>query len=72
MTFGSRPEAAGFLIETAGHVVAERRRLQTEGRWTDLQADLSVLVAEEDRGRSGSPVLELEYLVTVARPTRAA
>jgi SAM-dependent methyltransferase len=72
MTFGSRTEAAGFLIETAGHVVAERRRLQTEGRWADLQADVSVLVAEEDRGRSGSPVLELEYLVTVARPARAA
>jgi SAM-dependent methyltransferase len=69
MAFDGRHAAAGFLVATAGHVVAERRRLQAEGRRADLQADLSVLVAERDRGRPGAgAVLELEYLVALARP----
>jgi SAM-dependent methyltransferase len=65
--FDSRHEAAHFLIDTAGHLVAERRRLVAEGRWTDLLADLSVLVAESDGGYSGRAVLDCEYLLTVAR-----
>src|SRR5262249_42540239 len=65
--FDSRYDAAHFLIDTAGHVVSERRRLQGEGRWTDLLADLSVLIAEEDRGRGSRAVLDCEYLLTVAR-----
>jgi SAM-dependent methyltransferase len=65
--FDSRHEAAHFLVDTAGHVVAERRRLQTEGQWTDLLADLSLLIAESDGGYQSRAVLDCEYLLTVAR-----
>jgi SAM-dependent methyltransferase len=69
MRFDSRHDAVGFLIGTAGHVLAERRRLQSESQWADLQADLSVLVAEQDRsGFADGATLELEYLLTHARP----
>jgi hypothetical protein len=70
LTFDGRHAASEFLIATAGHVIAERRRLQGEGRWADLLADLSVFVAEQDRGAAGrgGATLELEYLVSLARP----
>jgi ubiquinone/menaquinone biosynthesis C-methylase UbiE len=69
LRLGGRREAAEFLVATAGHVVSERRRLQAEGRWPDLLADLSVLVAEQDRGGAGGEaVIELEYLLTKALP----
>ncbi len=67
LEFDSRHDAAHFLVDTAGHVVSERRRLQAEGRWTDLLADVSVLVAEEDRGRAGRAVLECEFLLSLAQ-----
>jgi SAM-dependent methyltransferase len=34
-----------FLIDTAGHVLAERERLEREGRWQDLRRDLEALIA---------------------------
>jgi SAM-dependent methyltransferase len=46
-----------FLIDTAGHVLAERERLQSEGRWEDLRRDLETLIA-------GARQVELEYLLT--------
>jgi SAM-dependent methyltransferase len=33
-----------FLIDTAGHVLAERERLEQEGRWQDLRRDLEAVV----------------------------
>ncbi len=70
LTFDGRHAAGEFLVATAGHVIAERRRLQGGGRWTDLLADVSVFVAEQDRGAAGrgGATLELEYLVSLARP----
>jgi SAM-dependent methyltransferase len=69
LKFDSRHDAVGFLVGSAGHVIAERRRLQAEGRWPDLLADLSVLVAEQDVSRNGDrTTLELEYLLARARP----
>jgi SAM-dependent methyltransferase len=44
-----------FLVDTAGHVLAERERLQSEGRWEDLRRDLRALLGD-------APEVELEYL----------
>jgi SAM-dependent methyltransferase len=50
---------ADFLVATAGHVLAERERLEAEGRWQALRGDVSELIA---RG------LPAEYLLaTVSR-----
>jgi SAM-dependent methyltransferase len=57
-TLAMRPDA-DFLIDTAGHVLAERERLEHEGRWQDLRRDLEALVA------SAPPA---EYLLALARP----
>ena len=46
-----------FLIDTAGHVLAERDRLESEGRWQTLRDDLEALVEH------GPP---LEYLLALA------
>jgi SAM-dependent methyltransferase len=54
--------ATDFLIRTAGHVLAERPRLQDEGRWRDLRANLRELVTARSSGRQ----LDLEYLVVLA------
>jgi SAM-dependent methyltransferase len=47
-----------FLIETAGHVLAERERLEDEGRWQALRDDLQALV-------DANP--PAEYLLAAAR-----
>jgi SAM-dependent methyltransferase len=47
-----------FLIDTAGHVLAERERLEHEGRWQDLRRDLEALIA------AGTAA---EYLVALGR-----
>jgi SAM-dependent methyltransferase len=47
---------ADFLIDTAGHVLAEKERLEDEGRWQALREDLRQLVGDR-------PEVELEYLL---------
>jgi SAM-dependent methyltransferase len=47
-----------FLINTAGHVLAERERLEREGRWQALRDDLQGFVEQG---------LPLEYLLASAR-----
>jgi SAM-dependent methyltransferase len=49
-----------FLIDTAGHVLAERERLEAEGRWHDLRRDLEALIGNATQ-------VELEYLLALAR-----
>jgi SAM-dependent methyltransferase len=49
-----------FFIDTAGHVLAERERLEAEGRWQDLRRDLAKLTG--DGGQ-----VELEYLLALTR-----
>ncbi|ADB52622.1 class I SAM-dependent methyltransferase [Conexibacter woesei] len=71
LDFSSRMEAVGFLVATAGHVLAERERLTSEGRWSALLAGLGGLVAERDRGADaaeGGVSLPLDYLLAFARP----
>lgn len=67
LTFASRAEAVGFLVATAGHVVAERPRLEAEGRWPTLLAALASHIARHDTGAGGAVRLRCDYLLTTAR-----
>jgi SAM-dependent methyltransferase len=59
LAFATPDDAVAFLIDTAGHVVAERARLEREGRWTALRATLAELVG-------GATSLRCDYVLTVA------
>jgi SAM-dependent methyltransferase len=63
MSFEDRLSAVAFLVRTAGHVLAERERLQAEGRWPQLLAVLGALVAQRGRGGPAGVTLTLEYLL---------
>jgi SAM-dependent methyltransferase len=52
-----------FLIATAGHVLAERERLEREGRWQDLRRDLGEVLGSERE-------VALEYLLARTRRER--
>lgn len=71
LDFPSRAEAVGFLVATAGHVLAERDRLTAEGRWGALLADLAALVMARDATGDGDVSLPLDYRLTLARPSGA-
>jgi SAM-dependent methyltransferase len=67
LEFEERLAAVAFLVRTAGHVVAERARLEAEGRWPQLLAALAAVVTERGEMRDdGGLVLKLEYLVATA------
>jgi SAM-dependent methyltransferase len=63
MSFGDRLSAVGFLVRTAGHVLAERERLEADGRWPQLLAALGALVAQRGAGGPAGVTLTLEYLL---------
>ena len=63
MSFEDRLSAVGFLVRTAGHVLAERERLEAEGRWPQLLAALAALVAQRGEGGPAGVTLRLEYLL---------
>jgi SAM-dependent methyltransferase len=64
--FEDRLSAVAFLVRTAGNVVAERPRLEAEGRWPQLLAALAALVTERGTSRDGAVVLRLDYLLGTA------
>lgn len=66
--FADRDEAVTFLLETAGHVRAERNRLVAEGHWESLRADLGALVDARSLPRAGGGGISLpaEHLVVLA------
>jgi SAM-dependent methyltransferase len=67
LDFESRLTAVAFLVRTAGHVVAERPRLEAEGRWPQVLAALAALVTERAEQRDdGGVLLRLDYLVATA------
>jgi SAM-dependent methyltransferase len=67
LAFEERLGAVAFLVRTAGHVVAERPRLESEGRWPQLLAALAAVVTERGETRDdGGLVLRLDYLVATA------
>jgi SAM-dependent methyltransferase len=62
-----RMNAVAFLVKTAGNVLAERARLEREGRWGALLAAISGLVNERNTGTPGGNVaLPCEYLLVEA------
>jgi SAM-dependent methyltransferase len=67
LLFADVAAATSFLIDTAGHVIAERTRLQAEGRWDALRAALAGLVAERNRRAGDGVDLALDYLLVLAR-----
>ncbi|MCW2986078.1 MAG: Methyltransferase type 11, partial [Conexibacter sp.] len=73
LDFEARAAAVAFLVATAGHVVAERPRLESEGRWPHLLGALAGLVSAHDTGRDGAVALRCDYLLITARraPTPA-
>jgi SAM-dependent methyltransferase len=66
LQFRSPIDAVGFLVRTAGHVIAERDRLTAEGRWPGLLAALGALVAERAEDGPRGIAIELEYALALA------
>jgi SAM-dependent methyltransferase len=66
LDFASRAAAVAFLVATAGHVIAERPRLESEGRWPSLLGTLASVVAEHDHGTGGAVSLRCAYRLTTA------
>ncbi|MFD0974949.1 class I SAM-dependent methyltransferase [Plantactinospora endophytica] len=71
LRFTSADAATEFLIDTAGHVVAERDRLVAQGRWEALRADLRSFVGDRGVADDGGVRLGLEYLLLTATPSSA-
>jgi SAM-dependent methyltransferase len=68
LVFGGVPEAVDFLVRTAGHVVAEKARLFSAGRWSDLLTQLTTLVEETCDSVAGQIRIDLEYLLALSSP----
>jgi SAM-dependent methyltransferase len=67
LQFADDRDAVEFFRDTAGHVVPERKRLEGEGRWPMLLADLRALLVDRDTGECDGIALELEYLLAACR-----
>ncbi|MEU7799015.1 class I SAM-dependent methyltransferase [Micromonospora arborensis] len=68
LSFPDGDAATTLLIDTAGHVVAERDRLVAQGRWEAMRANLRSFVGERGVTDGDHFRLELEYLVMTATP----
>jgi SAM-dependent methyltransferase len=66
LDFETRPAAIAFLVATAGHVLAERPRLEAEGRWPQLLGALAGVIASHDAGAAGAVALRCDYLLVTA------
>jgi len=66
LAFVDRDDAVGFLVRTAGNVMAERSRLECEGHWDELLTELGAFVAERDEDSGDRVCLRLEYLLARA------
>ncbi|MFI6582856.1 class I SAM-dependent methyltransferase [Embleya sp. NPDC050493] len=71
--FESPLDAADFWVRTAGHVQAERDRLEADGAWLALHHDLAAVFTEWNRaeGSGGAVHVESAYLLAVIRPVPA-
>lgn len=65
LVFDDVQQGRDFLLETAGHVVAERARLQTEGRWEDLLTEMYSFVRDNNCTPGNDVVLSVDYLVSI-------
>jgi SAM-dependent methyltransferase len=68
MTFADVPDAADFLVRTAGHVIAERERLTAEDRWRDLMAAMEELA--NDRGQHHATGVDINFVYLLAMAGR--
>jgi SAM-dependent methyltransferase len=68
--FPTLDAAAEFWTRTAGHVQAERPRLESQGAWHQLLTDLKRCFAEADEGRAGAIVVQSAYLLATITPHR--
>ncbi|MER7443525.1 class I SAM-dependent methyltransferase [Micromonospora avicenniae] len=68
LSFADADAATSLLIDTAGHVVAERDRLVAQCRWEALRADLRSFVADHGVVDGGRFRLGLDYLLVTATP----
>jgi hypothetical protein len=66
ITAGDERSAAGLLIDTAGHVVAERARLVAGGRWEALREDVERFLAECSQPDGDGIAVRLDYLIALA------
>lgn len=71
LTFADLDVATSFLIDTGGHVAAERQRLKEEDLWQNLVDDIRDLVARQDTHVGPGVTLNLEYLLTTGHNTTA-
>jgi SAM-dependent methyltransferase len=67
LVFPNASDGASFLIETAGHVVAEQDRLMATGTWATLRHELTKFILERCEWSDGSIALGLDYLLATAR-----
>lgn len=63
--FPTLDAAADFWTRTAGHLQAERQRLQSLGEWGRLLTDLKACFAEANPDPTGRVVVHSTYLLTV-------
>jgi SAM-dependent methyltransferase len=65
-TFSSLTEAAQFWADTAGHLQAERPRLEVEGRWSQLLDDLQAVFMAWNTVATGTVSVGADYLLALA------
>ncbi|HSA53526.1 MAG TPA: class I SAM-dependent methyltransferase [Yinghuangia sp.] len=70
--FPSALEAAEFWTRTAGHLQAERPRIEAQGTWTALHHDLAALFTEHNQASSEpddtTVLITSEYLLATITP----
>ena len=64
--FATVEMAVDVLLRSAGHVMAERDRLERGGAWDELTAKVGELVRASSGGGNGAR-LQLDYLLSIAR-----
>ncbi len=58
--------AASLLIETAGHIIAERDHLTQQGRWQQLRQAVAGLVGDRADPTPDGLLIKLAYRITLA------
>ncbi|WP_435206515.1 class I SAM-dependent methyltransferase [Micromonospora sp. bgisy143] len=70
LRFPDAGTAATFLVNTAGHLVAERPRLHAENRWSALLGDIHALVHKHATCAAEELSIRLDYLLVAAEASR--
>jgi len=70
LDFPTAEEAAEFMVQTAGHVIAEKPRLVREQRWDALLADVGSLTETMAFPTEEGIAIPCDYLIATLCPTR--